>query len=100
MTIIVRKNIATITAAFAASDGTTTQPSSATAILTYKDQTGASHTDTISLTYNTIPNTWTGTWDTSASGEGTVFWMVYGYGTLQAADEGCFEVEANPANTV
>ena len=110
-TPIVRKNTVVISTTFAAADGSTTQPSAANAVLSYytpaqvaslaAGATGVTMTtSTIALTYNAATNQWSGTWDSSAAGDGTVFWMVYGYGTLQAADEGCFVIEANSANTV
>lgn len=98
MPVYVRKNILTFSLVFKAADGTATQPSAARAILTYKDRSGAGHQDSIDLTNSA--GAWTGAWDTSASGEGTVHWMAYGYGTLRAAAQGSFEVSANPANTV
>lgn len=100
MTIYIRKNIATLNLTFTASDGSATQPSAAKARFVYNDLSGASHVDTIDLTLNPTTNTWQGTWDTSNSGDGTVSWMAWGFGTLQAADQGTFEVSANAANTV
>ncbi len=98
MSVIVRKNLATFSLVFTASDGSATQPSAANVNIAYIDLGGASHTTNINLTLTN--GAWVGTWDTSASGEGTVFWAAYGYGTLQAAAQGCFEVVANLANTV
>jgi len=98
MPVIVRKNITTFSLVFTANDGSATQPSAVQAVLTYKDLGGASHVDEITLAL--ANGAWVGTWDTSASGEGVVFWMAYGYGTLQAAAQGSFEVVANAANTV
>ena len=99
-TPIVRKNTVAISTSFAAADGSATQPSAASCVLSFNNQAGVATTATIALTYNATTKLWTGTWDSSAAGDGTVFWMVYGYGTLQAADEGCFVIEANAANTV
>lgn len=100
MPLFVRKNIVTFTVTFAASDGTATQPSAASAMLSYKDLAGSQHNASIPLVYSSATNTWSGTWDSSAAGEGTVEWMIYGYGTLQAADQGSFAISANAANTV
>ena len=100
MPVIVRKNIVTISAAFVATDGSTTQPTAGRAVLTYKDQAGTPQTTTITLTQNVTTKLWVGTWDSSAAGQGTVFWMAWGYGTLQASAEGSFDIEANSANTV
>ena len=98
MAVFTRKNIVTFSFVFTANDGTLTQPSGARVNITYRDLAGANHNETVELTSNN--GAWTGTWDSSASGDGTVHWMVYGYGTLQAATQGEFEVSANPANTL
>jgi|WetSurMetagenome_2_1015567.scaffolds.fasta_scaffold289393_1 hypothetical protein len=100
MSIFVRKNVVTISTTFVASDGSTTQPSAANCVLTYKDLSGVGQQTTIPMSYNTISGAWVATWDTSAAGEGLVHWMVYGYGTLQASTQGSFEICANAANTV
>lgn len=102
MAVFIRKNIVTFSFVFAATDPTLglTQPGAASVVLTYKDTGGSSHTDIISLSFSTATNAWSGTWDTSKSGHGTVYWMGYGFGTLQASDQGEFQVEANPANTI
>jgi hypothetical protein len=100
MPSFVRKNVVTLSTVFVAADGSATQPSEANAVITYNDQGGAAHQVSIGLTYNAVTGAWVGTWDTSASGEGTVDWMIYGFGTLQAAAQGCFEVYANQANNV
>ena len=103
MAAFVRKTIVTITVTFTAADGTATQPTSANCVFHFNDQTGTPQEATIALTHNTTPNTWTGLWDTSVvtgPGPSTVSWMAYGYGALQAAAEGCFEVYANEANHV
>lgn len=96
----VRKNLVVCTVTFTAADGTTTQPSSANLVLNYYDQTGAQHQVSVPMTYENLLNMWTAAWDSSASGEGTVFWLAYGIGTLQAAAQGSFQVYANAANNV
>lgn len=100
MPSFVRGNIAVCTVTFTATDGTTTQPSSADLYLNYTDQVGDPHQTAIPMTQVGSSNVWAADWNTQASGEGTVFWAVYGYGSLQAADEGEFQVRANAANNV
>lgn len=100
MPSFIRGNIAVCTTTFTASDGTTTQPSSADLYLSFCDQTGAPKRVTVPMTQVGITNVWTANWNTQASGEGSVSWAVYGYGALQAADEGVFQVQANAANNV
>lgn len=96
----VRKNALVVNAVFAADDGTLTQPSSVVCVLNYKNLSGNVQTTQFSLTYNSVSKVWTGTWDSNVAGRGTVSWVVYGTGTLQAAMEGCFEILANVANNI
>ena len=98
MGVIIRKNIVTFSLVFTAADGSATQPSAAVVNVSYSDLSAVAHTTQIPLT-NTN-GAWIGSWDSSASGDGTVYWMAYGYGTLQASTQGSFEVGANPANTL
>jgi hypothetical protein len=72
----------------------------ANVVLTFNSPTGQGTSVTIAMTYNSTTGVWACDWDSSAAGQGTVFWMVWGYGALQAADEGCFQIEANSANVV
>jgi hypothetical protein len=95
----VRKNAITVTASFAADDGTTTQPSSVICALVYPNLSGNQQTEQITLTYDPVNNIWVGVWDSNVAGQGVVSWVIYGSGTLQAADQGDFEVLANRANT-
>ena len=99
MTTFVRKNIAVCTIKFTAADGTTTQPSAAKVVLSYKDHAGAAQQEVLDITKDST-DVWSVEWDTSAAGHGTVFWMAYGFGTLQAAAQGDFHIEANAANVV
>ena len=97
---IVRGNIAEATATFTANDGSATQPSAATVYLTYKDLGGLVHTASTPMTYFSSSNTWVGLWDTSVAGNCTVDWVAKGTGTLQAATQGSFVVQANDANVI
>jgi hypothetical protein len=54
-------------------------------------------TQTISLTLQSDGVTWQGTWDSSVA-EGRVDWVVYSAGSVQAAAQGTFYVQANSAN--
>ena len=100
MAVFVRQNLAIVTATFTAADGTATQPTTVNAYMAYHDTSGVSRRDTVAMTYNSTTNEWSGEWDTSNSGQGSVDWMVLGTGTLQAATQGCFQIEANSANLV
>ena len=88
MPSFVRKNVVTFSTVFTAADGTATQPAAANVVVSYVDEGGSGHQDTLEMTYNAPIGNWTATWDTSASGDGSVSWMVYGYGTLQGATQG------------
>lgn len=99
MTEFVRKNVLTFATTFTANDGSTSQPGGANCQLRYKGATGWQDLE-IQMTYNPTLNQWSCTWDSSAALEGTVSWMIYGYGTLQAATQGEFQVNANAANKI
>lgn len=100
MTLFVRKNIVVCTVTFTAADGTVTQPSAANLVLSYKNAACAVQSANLPMTYNPVTGAWVAEWDSSAAGPGTVFWMAYGYGQLQASAEGSFDVQANAANVV
>lgn len=100
MAVFVRKNALIFTVAFTAADGSSTQPTTAYAVLKFKNLSGAQTQVSISLTYNTTNNNWTGAWDSSAAQQGNVDWVVYGAGNLEAAAQGQFQITANSANNV
>lgn len=89
----VRKNELTLTVTIPG-----TQPNSVSAHLSYKALDGTNASATISLTY--MSPSWTGGWDSTGSGQGTVYWVAYGSGGVQPAAQGSFEICANAANTV
>ena len=100
MSAFVRKNLLVATAAFTAADGSNTQPSSATLVVNYNNISGVPTQAQVSMTFNSTTDDWIGTWDTSVVKSGNVDWMVFGVGSLQAAAEGSFQINANKANTV
>jgi len=100
MPAFVRKNAIVLTASFTADDGTATQPSAVIGRLNYKDLSGSPAVADLTFTYDPTSNTWNAIWDSNVAGRGTVTWVVYGTGTLQAAMEGCFDILANSANTI
>lgn len=100
MSVFTRKNVLMVTAVFTAADGSATQPSAAYADIAYNDLGGLAHTATISLNYLSSSNEWVGLWDSSAAGNCTPNWVVYGTGPLQAAAQGAFQIIANTANVV
>lgn len=93
----VRGNAITISATFTATDGSVTQPTAVEAVVVYKDQSGVTQRTTLTMTYS-APS-WSVDWDSSAAGQGLVQYAVFGTGSLVAADQGQFNVEANAANT-
>lgn len=108
----VRKNLLVVSASFKAADGSATQPTEAIAVINYRDRVTKVRTQgTVALTFNAtlnsvdacgnavvLTNIWTGQWDSSAACDGIVEWLVYGDGSLQAADQGRFNLLANLAN--
>lgn len=74
------------------------QPTTAYAVLTYKSATtGLDATSTVSLTAD-VNNVWSGTWDSLLAQEGDVEWRIQAKGSLQAAQQGKFFLQANDAN--
>lgn len=99
MSVFIRKNMLVASCVVAASDGTTTQPSTMTCYLDYEDLSGTQRKTSFPLTYDSVNNVWTGSWDSSASGDGEVQWMIAGVGAVQVADQGKLQIAANQANT-
>lgn len=97
MPSFVRKNELLISGKFCV-EGSDAQPSSATALLSYRGISGRWTTTTINL--SSSDGIWSGTWDSSAAQEGPVDWVVYSSGGVIAATQGRFFIDANKANTV
>jgi hypothetical protein len=98
----VRKNVLVAQAVFTPEDGVSA-PSSAFCVVNYCDLTGVDQQVSIPMTSNLggdLITTWTATWDSSAAREGTVSWVIYSTGALQAATQGQFQVLANQANNI
>lgn len=93
----VRGNAITISATFTAADGSTTQPTAASTVVVYKDLSGVTQRTTLAMTHS--GSSWSVNWDSSVAGQGLAQWAVFGTGSLVAADQGQFNIEANAANT-
>lgn len=98
MATFVRMNALLVTVVFVAADGSNTQPSTAFVSLSFKNTQGVLTQVVLPLTYNSTPNTWTALWDSAAAQQGNVDWTAYGAGALHAAQQGSFEILANPSN--
>ncbi|MDR3427809.1 hypothetical protein [Silvimonas sp.] len=98
MDVVIRKNEVVFTGAFVAQNGSTTQPTSAEVVCTYLNRSGGTSTDVVALTYSSVTNTWSGTWDSSNAAPGVVDYTIYGYGSLIAALDGRFQIKANASN--
>lgn len=95
----VRGNAITISSTFFAVDGSATQPSAVSAVIAYKDLSGVSQRVTLTMTQVLLgSSTWSVSWDSSVAGQGLVQWAVFGTGSLIAANQGQFNIEANAAN--
>lgn len=93
----VRGNKIVCSGTFTPTSGTA-QPTSAYAILSYSDATtGLPATSTVSLSAD-ANNVWSGTWDSLLAQEGTIDWRIQAKGSLQAAQQGQFLLQANDAN--
>ena len=97
MSRFVRKNSIICATTFTANDGSGLQPSTAEAVLVYKNTAGQLQTDTVPLALG-ADNVWSGSWDSSNAAAGKVEWVITCSGPLQAATEGVFHVLANKAN--
>ena len=94
----VRKNLLTISGRFWVHDSDA-EPSGVICTLRFRSNTtGMPTTATIALTLGIDGHTWSGSWDSSAAGEGRVDWVVYSVGSVVSAAEGFFTIAANKAN--
>lgn len=75
-----------------------TQPSAAEAVLEFCNTAGAVNTVTLPMTLGSDGITWSCTWDSSASGQGMVKWVVFASGAVQAVNQGQFMILANSPN--
>lgn len=75
------------------------QPSAAQAVLGFTNPQGVKVTTTLAMALGADGVTWSCLWDSSAAGRGLVTWVVFASGTVQAANQGQFEIEANYVNT-
>lgn len=111
MTAFVRKNLIQINARFVppgwcywnkqtnSPNPPPPQPSNAVVVLKFiPTGTKTPLSVQVPMTLGADGVTWSCTWDSSASGEGVVEWVVYGSGTVQSANQGVFTILANPAN--
>ena len=103
MATFVRKNLLKINATFTPPGwtpamGIPTQPTSAVAVLKYEAIGGGIANATIPMTLGMDGLTWSCEWDSSASAEGKVDWVIYASGATQAAQQGAFFIAANTAN--
>ena len=96
----VRKSLIQITATFAALNGGSAVPTSATCELHFQTLAGASDLTAVLLVYDSESGTWAGHWDSSDAGQCTVDYTVFCSGPLQAATQGQFQVVANASNVV
>lgn len=74
------------------------QPTAAEAVLTFCSPGGSQVTTTIPMTLGTDGLTWSCQWDSSATKGGTVEWVVFASGVVQAAAQGQFQILANRTN--
>lgn len=106
MANFVRKNLIIFKSFFFVPDqAKSVQPTSVSMVLRFKNTNGVATQVTIALTSSGATPTpptpayeWSGQWDSSAAQEGTVYWTAYASGTVQAAEQGSFVIDANPSN--
>lgn len=111
MTSFVRKNLITINARFAPPgyrewnrethmrNPPPTQPTQAEAVLKFRGANNSGpQTVTLPMTVGEDGLTWSVIWDSSASGQGVVSWVVYASGAVQSAAQGVFQISAIDVN--
>lgn len=75
------------------------QPTEVIAVLSFTNPGGSSVTTTIPMVLSVSGWFWSCQWDSSASGQGDVTWVVFGSGAAQGANQGSFRIIANSVNT-
>jgi type II secretory pathway pseudopilin PulG len=100
MATIVRRNAVIFNATFTASDGSATQPTTVKVNLNYPNSAGVTTVANFALTYSSTTGAWSGAWDSSVASAGTVNWVIYGTGALEASTQGQFQLVANSANNI
>ena len=95
--MFIRGNLIEIVSSFKASDGSNTEPTTATATISYTDTAGDAQTDEITMVKLANGN-WRAIWDSSGAAPCTVDWCAEAAGALVAVDQGTFKLVANSAN--
>jgi hypothetical protein len=95
MQTFTRKNVLVCSGTFTAINGGGT-PTNAEMIIAFTNLAGAAVTETINLVLS--GSAWSGAWDSSEAAGGRIDWMAHCWGGLVAAQQGNFELCANPAN--
>jgi hypothetical protein len=75
-----------------------TQPTTVVAVLQFCNPGGSKVSVTIPMVLSANGWYWSCQWDSSASGQGDVIWVVYGSGAAQGANQGKFRILANSVN--
>jgi hypothetical protein len=73
-------------------------PATVVATLNYTNISGTRSEDIVTLTLGADGVTWSGSWDSTNAGAGTVDWKLQTSNGLQAAAQGSFDILANRAN--
>jgi hypothetical protein len=94
MQIIDRGNSILFTATPKDADGNIVTPSSISLSLNYVTATGRAGTSMVMVN---SAGSWTATWDSSVAEPGIVYWSSRA-SSPSGAEDGSFELEANPAN--
>ena len=99
MVSFVRKNLLLISGVFdVPGQPDTDQPQSVVCELSFLSLNGTPTTASLNMSFNSETNVWSCLWDSSAARAGSVSWVVFGSGGVQAAAQGQFQLQANAAN--
>lgn len=99
MTTFTRGNAIIVSGTFKPKAGQAGTATSAAVRFVYTNVSGATATDNLSMTLGADGVTWSVSWDSTLCKSGLVQWWARSAGTLIAAAQGDFTIEANAANT-
>jgi hypothetical protein len=95
-----RRNLIDAVFVFAANDGSTSQPTSASLTLYYLAADGSGPTVTVVPLFGLQGQQWVGSWLSDVAAPGRVDWEVSCTGPLIVVEEGSFYLTGNAANAV
>lgn len=96
LNIVIRGNTVELTSVFTDADGGPLNPSSAVAVVNFKNAGGDRESETVPMSEQS-DGAWLGLWNSSNARPGRVYWSVRAENP-SAAEDGQFDLRANLAN--